>query len=146
MNTTSLIATTSRIVRSSSCEYLSGRLLSNRSWKAPHQEKATIAASTRSCQRRCGERRWRIRSARSGAGKAGACALCRLRRAYAGASDADGRADDVDDPLLRLRGNPRPERKREVLRACLLGRGQRARLVAEEAQRRLQVERRRVVR
>ena len=58
----------------------------------------------------------------------------------------DGRAHDVDDALLRLRGNPRPERQREVLRARLLGRGQRARFVAEEAQRRLEVERRRVVR
>ncbi len=58
----------------------------------------------------------------------------------------DGRAHDVDDALLRLGGDPGPERKREVLLARLLGRGQRAGLVAEEAQRRLEVERRRVVR
>src|SRR5262249_44708343 len=81
---------------------------------------------------------------RSGAGEAGTCATGRLRRDYAGARDR--RAHDVDDTLLCLGRDSRPERQREVLLPCLLGRGQRARLVAEVAQGGLQVKRRRVIR
>src|SRR6184192_313448 len=131
MKTISLIPTTSRIVRLNSSEYFGGSPWSKRSWKATHQENATIAPSTRSCQSRCGESSWRIR-------------LSPLRRAYAGSGD--GRAHDVDDALLRLGGDPGPERQREVLCPRLLGRRQRTRLVAEEVHGRLQVERRRVVR
>src|SRR4051795_2583797 len=144
MKTISLIPTTSRIVRLKSRWYFGGSPWSKRSWKATHQEKATIAPSTRSCQSRCGESSWRIRSARFGAGKAGACAPRRLRRAYAGAGD--GGSDAADDALRRLGGDPGPERQREVLCPRLLGRRQRAGLVAEEVHGRLQVERRRVVR
>ena len=95
---------------------------SKRSWKASHQAAATIAAST-------SELPEPVR---------GEELAHQTRR-------RDGRAHDVDDALLRLGGDPRPERQREVLRPRLLGRRQRARLVPEEAQRRLEVERRRVV-
>ncbi len=65
--------------------------------------------------------------------------------AHAACDGADRGADGVHHPLLRLDRDPRPERHGEVLRRDALGLRQRAGLVAEEAERRLQVQRRRVV-
>src|SRR5579862_1432049 len=114
-----------RIVRRNSVTYSCGHLPSKRSENASHHDATTIPASTTNCQRRCGESRCRISDS---------------------ARDADRHTHDLDDPLLRLRRDPGPQRQGEVLRRRLLGNGQRARLVAEVAQSRLEMERRRVVR
>ena len=66
--------------------------------------------------------------------------------AHARDGDADRGANDVDDELLLLHGDRRPERHGEVLERGALGLGQRAWLVAEEAHGRLEMQRRDVVR
>src|SRR6266516_476553 len=60
-------------------------------------------------------------------------------------SGADGGADGVDDALLLLHGDARPDRHGEVLAREALGLGVRPLVIAEVAQRRLEVERRQVV-
>ena len=70
---------------------------------------------------------------------------CRPKPLMRAGGDADRRANDVDDTLLLLHGDRRPERHGEVLLRDALGLGQRAGLVAEEAQRRLEMQRRDVI-
>src|SRR5207248_955974 len=97
---------------------------SKRSSNARNHDSATIPASVRICRRR-----WRLKPLMS-----------RAR------GDADHGADDVDDAFLRVARHRRPERHREVLLCGPLRLGQRSGLVAEELQRGLEVQRRRVVR
>src|SRR2546421_10880294 len=60
-------------------------------------------------------------------------------------ADADRGADDLDDALLHLDRHARPKRNGEVLLGDVLRVRQRAGLVAAEAERGLEVARRRVV-
>src|ERR671925_1896071 len=96
---------------------------SKRRWNASHQATAIIAASAASWRKRC-----RV----SGS--------IRSDRAH-----RYGRGARRDHALLRLGGDPRPERQREVLARGALGLRQIAFAPSERAQRRLEVERRQVV-
>src|SRR5215204_3445454 len=167
------MATTSNVVASKPSWNVGGTLKSKRSWNARSHAAAIRAASATSCHSRCrltirftrgprprglppGEAPLRPRLTTPAAPSSpGPCSsYCPLRPCTASdvrgtrvSSDAHshGRPNCLDDALLNVERDPRPERDREGLPARALRLRERAGFPAEEAQRRLEVERRGVV-